>query len=383
MLRFSPLLLLLSLLAACGAGGDDSAPPLVSILSPASGSPVSGTATVQVGADDDRGVTNVKLYVRGRGSEEEGVQVASTTEGPPYVLSWYTPGQPNLSDLELVAVARDTGGNESTSDPVAVRVQNSNVPTLQLLTAFTLPPGDPVATQGVGGFLPSSLLPGGPAAVLPPAGIDLAKVTTSDALTSSLSPQAGERSYVLEWNWEPFLTGADGYGVYLSSDLAGPYELQGRYSATAGSGVQKHSRTVEAGPGSGFHGTVTAVTSGATAETGFSNADGTTFLAAQEAVSPADGVSVPTGRPTLAWSATPGAAGYLYYLYDKNPWEAGATLLWSNFPNSTEGRTATLPAGHEALSSGTYWWWVAGVSFDARGKADGFTFSEPRRLVVP
>ena len=382
MLRFSPLLLLLPLLAACGAGGDDSAPPSVSILSPASGAPVSGTTTVQVSADDDKGVTSVRLFVRSKGSESEGVQVASTTDGPPYVLSWYTPGQPNLSDLDLIAVAKDTGGNESTSDPVAVRVQNSNVPTLQLLTAFTLPPGDPVATQGVGEFLPSSLLPGSPTAVLPPAGVDLAKVTALDT-SASLSPQAGERSHVLEWNWEPFLTGADGYGVYLASDLAGPYELQGRYSATAGSGVQKHSRTVEATSNSAFYGTVTAVTNGATAETGFSNADSATFLPAQEAVNPADGASVATGRPTLAWSATPGAAGYLYYLYDKNPWEPGATLLWSNFPNSTEGRTATLPSERAALSSGTYWWWVAGVSFDARGKADGFSFSEPRRLVVP
>lgn len=189
---------------------------------------------------------------------------------------------------------------------------------------------------------------------------------------------------MLEWQWIPF-AGADGYGTYLASaDLAGPYQLQVRQAATAGTGSQKFSRAVPgAAPGDSFYGVVTAVTGGATAESGFSNADATTFLPAQAAVSPAPGALVGSGRPAFTWGATEGAVGYLYYIFDKNPWASDATMLWSNYPQSTAQLSASYPAEREALPSGTYWWWVAGVSFDSAGKADAFTFSEPRSFIVP
>ena len=374
---------LASLLTACG-GGDDSAPPIVSIISPAAGSPVSGTATVQVSAADDVGVSRVKLFVKGQGSEGDGVQVGSTTQGPPYVISWYTPGQPNFASLDLVAVAEDSGSNESPSDPVEVRVQNGGVPSLQLLTAFTLPPDTTVGAQKVGlaeARVPSSLLATPAEVVLPPDDIDLANV----ALHASLEPQQiDNRDTILEWQWEPYTSGADGYGVYLADkNLAGPYALQGRFSATAGTGAQKHSRPIEARAGDQYFGTVTAVTNSASSETGFSNADSATFLPPQSSTAPTNDTTVSNGRPTLTWTGTPGAAGYLYYLYDKNPWEDGATLLWGNFPKSTSALNVAYPSDREPLASGTYYWWVAGISFDVNGKADAFTFSEPKRLVVP
>lgn len=363
-------------LAACSSP-TDTLPAAVSITSPASGSPVSGTTTVQLSATDDVAVTSVKLYVRGKGSSARGVLVGTATQEP-YVVSWYTLAQPNLSDLELVAVATDTGGNEGESAPVSVRVQNSNVPTLNLLTAYNLPSDPSLATMAAAS---QSLNVNTPTlGALPP-------TTSLSSLTpQSLTPLAEEgRSYVLEWQWSPFVGSADGYGVYLSEeDLAGPYDLMVRQAASSGSGVQAYSKVIpEAALGVKYHGVVSAVTGGATAEGGFSNADGASLLPTQSAVSPQDGQTVSGGRPAFTWQATPGAVGYLYYVYDKNPFEPNATLLYSNFPNSSAALAATYPAEQPALSSGTYYWWVAGVSFDTAGKADSFTFSEPRTLVVP
>lgn len=365
--------LAMGLLVACTS--TDTTPPSLAITSPSSGSPVSGTVSVLASASDDVGVSRLDIYARAKGSSSRGIMVGSAVKEP-FVVSWNTLAQPNQAELELVAVGRDAGGNEGESPPVAVRTQNSGVPSLQLVTAFTIPPDPNMRAASLDG-LP---LPVEASEVLPPVGLELRSLPSLE-----LVPQAtGERDYILEWQWEPFASGADGYGVYLGSDdLAGPYEVQVRQAASAGAGAQKYSRPLEAQAGDSFHGVVTAITNGATTESGFSNADSATFLPAQEGVSPVEGASVVGGRPTLTWTATPGAVGYLYYIYDRNPWEAGATLLWGNFPQAVSNLNAVYPSEREALPSGDYWWWVAGVSFDGRGKADGFTFSEPRRFVVP
>ena len=381
MLRLSlasplPLLLFSSLAFLASCGTDGSAPPVAAILSPASGSPVSDTVSVQVSASDDKAVSKVKLYVRSKGSEDEGMSVGSAVEGPPFVVAWNTRNQPNQAELELVAEALDSGGNSSRSEPVAVRTQNSGLPQLQLLTAFTLPPEGDVGAQG----LPVSLESLSAFDIVPPSGWT---GVVSDPEAVLQPQQAAEREYVLEWQWQP-TAGADGYGVYRSDrNMAGPYDLQGRYSATAGSGAQKHSRPVESQPGESFYGVVTSVTDGALVESGYSNADRATFLPAQSALKPDDGTTVASGRPSFTWSSLNGAAGYLVYIYDADPFADNATLIWSNFPQSTEALSLTYPSERDALTSGTYHWWVAGISFDTQGKADGFSFSEPRTFVVP
>ena len=133
-------------LAACTT--PDTLPPTLAITSPASGSPVSGTTTIQLSASDDQGLASLQVFVRGKGSTERGVAIGSAAQEP-YVLSWYTLGQPNLADLELVAIAKDYGANETESAAVTVKTQNSGVPSLQLLTAFTLAPDNRVAVASV------------------------------------------------------------------------------------------------------------------------------------------------------------------------------------------------------------------------------------------
>ena len=365
-------------LAACNSG--DGTPPALAILSPAAGSPVSGTTTVQVSTPENADVERVTLYARGAGSERRGRQVGSAVQGPPFVVSWNTTDVPNLAELELVAVGRDKDGDDGESDPVAVRVQNGGAPTLQLLTAYTIAP-EPEGVDALGVSRKLSELVNA-AEVRPP--LEATPITDKSESTLETTQAEAVRDYVLEWQWEPFAE-AESYRVMSStSDVVGPYREDRWQSAGAGTGAQKFSKTLEgAQAGDRFYGAVRALTGGNSQETGYSNADAATFLPPQGATAPEDGARVDNGRPVLSWPATPGADGYLYYLYDRDPWAEGAVLLWSNFPQSDGGRTASFPANRDALPSGTYGWWVAGISFDANGKADGFSFSEPRSFQVP
>ncbi|WP_036219480.1 hypothetical protein, partial [Calidithermus chliarophilus] len=203
-----------------------------------------------------------------------------------------------------------------------------------------------------------------------------------------LAAAALGRDYALEWGWPP-VPGADGYAVYQSrGELGGPYEAQCRQAAGA-SGRQAYSQYVQAAPGEGFYGALTVLTGGATRESALSNADGAVFLPPQDALAPAQGAGVPNGRPQLSWARTEGAAGYLYFVLDRDPWDPRARVLWTNPANPdgtvsvTPELSATYPDGRAPLPSGTYSWWVAGVSFDEKGVVDGLSFSDPRSFTVP
>ena len=162
----------------------------------------------------------------------------------------------------------------------------------------------------------------------------------------------------------------------------GPYDLQRKQASSASTGLQSYSTFIDdANINDTFHGVVTALSAGGNSESGYSNADATTVLPPQSALTPAHASTVPNGRPTLVWSQNQEADGYLYFVYDKNPWDANPQLLWVNPVENGKRRatadlSASYPASKAALPSGTYFWWVAGVSFDVMGKPDGFSFSE-------
>jgi len=84
----------------------ETTPPTVNITSPANGSLVSRSITVQVSASDNVGVASVTLSV-------DGVAIGTLTSAP-YNFAWDTTG---VSDgtHRLEAVARDTAGNSSSS----------------------------------------------------------------------------------------------------------------------------------------------------------------------------------------------------------------------------------------------------------------------------
>jgi hypothetical protein len=115
-----------------GKGGKtvtDTTSPTVSILSPAAGSTVSGTVSVQVGASDNVGVTSVSLAVDG--------VVLGTLSSAPYAFSWTSPG--DGATHALVATAKDAAGNSRSasiqvqaSSPVASPVPDTTPPTVQI-----------------------------------------------------------------------------------------------------------------------------------------------------------------------------------------------------------------------------------------------------------
>jgi len=102
----------------------DTSPPTVSITAPANGATVSGTATVNATAADDRAVAGVQLKV-------DGANVGSPDTSSPYSFSWDTRAVSN-GVHHLTAVATDTGGNSTTSATVDVTVDNGSPPTVSI-----------------------------------------------------------------------------------------------------------------------------------------------------------------------------------------------------------------------------------------------------------
>jgi Bacterial Ig domain len=367
-------------LVGCPKPPDDTK-PTVAIQQPAGDATISGAVTVQIDAQDTgTGVSRVSVYARGQGNTSTGVLIG-TAISKPYVIAWRPNealGVPNAASLELIAVARDGAGNEETSSPVRVKTQNPSAPSLNLVTAFTYPPN--VTLSSPRASRPPRI---NPLEIQPPSGVRL------ETTPARLTPQdIGNRVFALEWEWFP-VVGVDGYCIYSSGiDLAGEYKQERCQTASTGAAKEKFSKIVEGATVSGkFWGAVTTVSSNRTVESGKSNADGASFLPPQDSATPAENSSVTDGKPNLTWTPTTGVTGYLYYVYDRNPWEAGAVLKGTNFPKSTASTSSTWTDGNgialPTLSSGTYYWWVAGVSFDNQGRADGLTFSDPKRFTVP
>jgi len=98
----------------------DTTPPTVSITSPASGVTVSGTITVTANASDDQGVAGVQFQL-------DGANLGAEDTTAPYSTPWDTTTATNGSHT-LTAVARDTSGNRTTSNPVTITVSNTAPP---------------------------------------------------------------------------------------------------------------------------------------------------------------------------------------------------------------------------------------------------------------
>src|SRR5712692_8842813 len=98
----------------------DTTPPTVSITSPTSGATVSGTITVTANASDNVAVAGVQFKL-------DGANLGAEDTAAPYSIHWDTTTASNGSHT-LTAVARDTSGNQATSNPVTVTVSNAPPP---------------------------------------------------------------------------------------------------------------------------------------------------------------------------------------------------------------------------------------------------------------
>ncbi len=106
------------------AGNSDPLPPTVSITSPASGATVSGSVSVTANAADDVSVASVQFQL-------DGASMGGLLTSAPYSYSWSTTTGANGSHT-LTAVAKDVGGNTTTSAGVSVTVSNG-------VTSYVLP----------------------------------------------------------------------------------------------------------------------------------------------------------------------------------------------------------------------------------------------------
>ena len=110
-------------LCACGdnGGGDviapDETPPTVSLVQPVAG-PVTGTVTLVAQASDNVGVAGVRFLMND-------IVLGPEDHDAPYQFTWDTEHLPNGS-FDLTAVAFDAAGNQATSAPVSVSVQNTS-----------------------------------------------------------------------------------------------------------------------------------------------------------------------------------------------------------------------------------------------------------------
>jgi Bacterial Ig domain len=385
-------------LVACPSKNDTS-PPRVSISSPASGASIAGVSSAQISASDDVGVSAVRLYAQAPEGNQR-VLLGSAVLAP-YVISFDTKKLPNGNEFKLVAVAEDSN-NKADSDPVPIKVSNTDVPVLTGVYAYTLPKASTqTAFDCVLGAQAKTLnasairvLPSvDPASLIAPQG---ARASRLSAQSDSLRPAAipADREVILEWNWQTFggggpVSSANGYGVYCGANLLGPFQKAVNQAASTGNG-QKFSRLIKADLGQKLYGLTTAITNNSSIEGGFSNADSTTVLPGQEVIAPTDGQIVNDGRPLFSWSplaVTAGVqVGYFLQVYDKNPLtETNATIKF-RFPEGTQTSkelTSTYPGALPSLVKGTYYWWVSAAAFDSLDRADALSFSTPRQLIVP
>ena len=94
----------------------DTTPPTVSITSPAAGSTVSGTLTIQASAWDNVGVASVSFYV-------DGAAIGTITSAP-YNCPWNTSGAASGAHT-IMATARDAAGNTASAS-VSINIGSSS-----------------------------------------------------------------------------------------------------------------------------------------------------------------------------------------------------------------------------------------------------------------
>jgi methionine-rich copper-binding protein CopC len=98
-------------------GSLENVPPTVSVSAPASGSSVSGDATLTATASDNVGIAQVEFLVNG-------ATVGTPDSTSPYTFTWRTAQIANGA-YTITARARDRAGNATTSAPITLNVNNA------------------------------------------------------------------------------------------------------------------------------------------------------------------------------------------------------------------------------------------------------------------
>ena len=110
---------------------NDNIPPVISILSPVTGTTVGDTVQVWIYAQDNIGIEQVLLTID---------TIEFTLTDSPYVYLWGTYEYPNESTHLISAIAFDSSNNQTTAQSISVTVENYYLETIDNLSV----------TQGVG-----------------------------------------------------------------------------------------------------------------------------------------------------------------------------------------------------------------------------------------
>jgi hypothetical protein len=116
-IKYDHVVLAKSYVGCLASGAPDTTPPTVSISAPPAGATVSGTITVSANAADNIGVVGVQFRL-------DGANLGAEDATAPYSIPWNTTGSSN-GPHTLTAVARDAGGNTTTSAAIPVVVGNA------------------------------------------------------------------------------------------------------------------------------------------------------------------------------------------------------------------------------------------------------------------
>ncbi len=112
-----------------GPPAPDTTPPTVSLIAPIDGQEVSGVVNISATAADNIGITGVRFLV-------DNVQIGAEDTTTPYSIPWdtnpLTPGSFNIT-----AIAKDTSGNETTSETITVSIIDNSFPSISITSPST------------------------------------------------------------------------------------------------------------------------------------------------------------------------------------------------------------------------------------------------------
>src|SRR5205807_9961527 len=136
-------------LSGTGSAPPDTTPPTVAITAPSNGATVAGTITLSATVTNANRIVGVRFKL-------DGAFLGTQDTTAPYSVSWNTTTVANGSHT-LTAVARDAGGNITTSSVVTVTVANPTVSILAPLNGETLTNLTQVTVQAASGLGLSSI----------------------------------------------------------------------------------------------------------------------------------------------------------------------------------------------------------------------------------
>lgn len=125
----------------------DNQPPNVSVLNPVSGQQITGLADLRAAANDNESVSLVQF-------ELNGAAIGPAFSAAPYEFRWDSKGLSD-GDYSITATAIDPAGNKTRSVPVAVHINNSEVPkhsgpdTIKPVVEILSPKNNQIVSQSV------------------------------------------------------------------------------------------------------------------------------------------------------------------------------------------------------------------------------------------